>query len=100
MASSPSNTSTSAPAVPVARMWFRHPDLPPRTLAWSLALMAVTMTAQWPVTFYQSALLGLGRAGVMNAAKAAAVTIAVVGAAIALLYFRTVTAYFAVQAAV
>ena len=90
----------TALAHPAARLWFRRPGIPVATLAWSLALMALTVAAQWPVTFYQSGLLGLGRAAEMNAAKAAAATASAAGAATALLVRPSVTAYFGVVAAV
>jgi O-antigen/teichoic acid export membrane protein len=80
----------------VARVW-----LGGAALRGALMLMAVTIVAQLPTTYYQSALLGLRRPMLMNVLKAAAATAANGGAAaIMILYLPSVEAYFGVQAGV
>ncbi len=71
-------------AMRFGRWWLRPAASSPLPVERSLLLMAFTITAQWPVTFYQSGLLGLGRAGRMNAAKIVATTLSAAGAAFVL----------------
>ena len=85
----------------VARLWLRDTTLGQAALRLALILMAATMTAQLPTTYYQSGLLGLRRPFEMNVAKAFAGTASMVGAALVLTFLSsTVQAYFAVQAIV
>lgn len=85
----------------VARLWLRDTSLGQGALRFSLVLMAWTMIAQLPTTYYQSGLLGLRRPFEMNLVKAVAATASTAGAVLILiLYSSTVQAYFAVQATV
>lgn len=85
----------------VARLWLRDTSLGQGALRFSLVLMAWTMIAQLPTTYYQSGLLGLRRPFEMNLVKALAATASTAGAVLILiLYSSTVQAYFAVQATV
>jgi O-antigen/teichoic acid export membrane protein len=84
-----------------ARLWLRDTTFGIAALRASLMLMACTMMAQLPTTYYQSGLLGLRRPLEMNVLKALAATASTAGAALILHHFSsTVQAYFAVQAVV
>lgn len=85
----------------IARVWLRDATLGDAELRRALMLMAVTIAAQLPATYYQSALLGVRRAYEMNVARAVAATLAMGGAALVVTTVSaSVTAYFAVHAIV
>ncbi len=85
-------------AMRFGRWWFRTAAASPVPVERSLLFMAITIIAQWPVTYYQSGLLGLGLAGRMNAAKIVSATCSAAGAAFVLVKVSpTLPAYFAVQ---
>lgn len=91
----------AASAGTIARVWLRDTSLGETELQRSLMLMACTMAAQLPTTYYQSGLLGLRRPYEMNALRALAATASMGGAALILaMVSPTVTAYFTVHAVV
>jgi O-antigen/teichoic acid export membrane protein len=84
----------------VARLWARNTTVGEPALRLCLMMMAATMTAQLPTTYYQSGLLGLRRPLEMNVLKALAATVSTAGTALILtLFSSTVPAYFAMQSA-
>jgi len=61
-----------AAAPVIGRSWIRPSSLSHAEVTTGLRLIAVLTVAQWPLTFYHGALLGLQRAGTMNAIRVAA----------------------------
>lgn len=85
----------------IARVWLHDTRIGDDALRRSLMLMACTIAAQLPATYYQSGLLGLRRPYGMNALRALAATASMGGAALVLATVSpTVTSYFAVHAIV
>ncbi len=72
-------------AAPFAgRHWIHPSAMSPAEVTHGLRLIAVLTVAQWPLTFYNGALLGLQRAGTMNAIRVVAACVSA-GGALALL---------------
>lgn len=46
-------------AAPAARGWFHSTTLPPSEVAGAVALIGITIAAQWPVSLYSGGLIGL-----------------------------------------
>jgi O-antigen/teichoic acid export membrane protein len=61
--------------------WLRPQDLANADLRLALLLLAAVVGAQWPISFFQNGLMGLGQQWRVNAALAAYATAANVGAA-------------------
>jgi O-antigen/teichoic acid export membrane protein/SAM-dependent methyltransferase len=83
----------AAPAI--ANRWIRPVTLSEPAVTDALRMIAVLTAIQWPLTFYQGALLGLGRARVMNAIRVCATIVSAGGAIAVLQWFApTVGALF------
>lgn len=84
----------------VATGWLQQRQLPTGELTRVLMLMGLVLAAQWPVSLYSGALLGLQEQVRLNAINVAAVTVRTVGAALVLAFVSpSVTAFFAWQLA-
>ncbi len=86
-------------AAPLAEGWLQHAQLSSLTIRHSIQVMALLLAAQWPLTFYQGALLGLQRHGLYNSVRVGCTAATAVGAYVILTYVeRTPVALFAWQA--
>ncbi|MEQ1727276.1 MAG: oligosaccharide flippase family protein [Vicinamibacterales bacterium] len=68
----------------VGRSWIHPTSLTPADVTTGLRLIAVLTVAQWPLTFYNGALLGLQRTGTMNAIRVTAACVSAAGALVLL----------------
>lgn len=73
-----------AAAPVVGRSWIHPSTLTHAEVTAGLRLIAVLTVAQWPLTFYNGALLGLQRAGTMNAIRVVAACVSAAGALVLL----------------
>jgi O-antigen/teichoic acid export membrane protein len=88
-------------ASPWASTWIDAPEMVPQGLQTVVRLMAVGLFLTWPASFYQNALLGLGRTARANVAAATAASVAALASLLALVAFdRRLDAFFACQIAV
>jgi len=84
---------------PLAERWLQHAQLSALTIRHSVQVMALLLAAQWPLTFYQGALLGLQRHGLYNSVRVGCMAVTAVGAWVVLTRVeRTPVALFAWQA--
>ena len=91
----------AAAAPLVATRWFGESALGPGPVADAVRLIGLFVAVQWPLSLYQSALLGLGRAATMNGLAIASSTLAGGGSVLLLLGGRrSLVAVLAWQAAV
>jgi O-antigen/teichoic acid export membrane protein len=93
---------TLAAAAPViATRWFGESSLGAGPVTVAVRLIGLFIAVQWPLSLYQSALLGLGRAATMNALAIASSTLAGGGSVLILLgWRRSLVAVLAWQAIV
>lgn len=79
----------------LARDWLKGGAIPLRDLQHTIMLMAVLAVFQWPVSFYQGGLMGLGRQVAYNGLNMVMVTLANGGAVLILwLVSPTIQAFF------
>lgn len=91
----------AAAAPVVATRWFGESTLGPGPVTDAVRLIGLFIAVQWPLSLYQSALLGLGRAATMNGLAIASSTLAGGGSVLLLLGGRrSLVAVLAWQAAV
>jgi O-antigen/teichoic acid export membrane protein len=91
----------AAAAPLIATRWFGESTLGPRPVTDAVRLIGLFIAVQWPLSLYQSALLGLGRAATMNGLAIASSTLAGGGSVLLLLSGRrSLVAVLAWQAAV
>lgn len=91
----------AAAAPTIATRWFGASTIGAPAATTTVRLIALLVAVQWPLSLYQSALLGLRRSAVMNAFAIAAASLAG-GGALALLFWgrRSLDVYFYWQIAV
>ena len=83
----------------VATHWLAHSTLPTATVVDAVRMMGLLAAAQWPLTFYQGALLGLGRHTVLNSVRVSMTLVSAIGAIVLLAQFSpTIGAFFRWQA--
>ncbi|MGA2018991.1 MAG: oligosaccharide flippase family protein [Candidatus Sulfotelmatobacter sp.] len=83
----------------IATHWIKAGSFPIRSIRQAVTLMGVLSFLQWPLSFYQSGLLGLRRQVLFNAIRISQATIAYGGAILVLwLFSPTVQAFFLWQA--
>ena len=83
----------------IATDWIKAGAISIRTVTRAVMIMAVLSVFQWPVSFYQGALMGLGRQLQFNCLKVAMVTLSQGGSVLVLwLFFTTITAFLTWQA--
>jgi O-antigen/teichoic acid export membrane protein len=93
--------SLAAGAPLVATRWFGESTLGAEGVTNAVRLIGLFIAVQWPLSFYQSALLGLGRAATMNVLAIASSTLAGGGSVLLLLAgHRSLIIVLAWQAAV
>jgi len=68
----------------IATHWIKSSALPVSSITGALMLMGVLAVLQWPISFYQGALMGLHRQVLFNILKIAAVTASNIGAVLIL----------------
>lgn len=86
---------------PLAERWLNHQQLSAATVRHSVQAMAFLLAAQWPLTFYQGAMLGLQRHRLFNTIRVAATTLSAAGSIVVLTRISaTPVALFAWQALV
>ena len=91
----------AAAAPLVATRWFGESALGPASVTQAVRLIGLFIAVQWPLSLYQSSLLGLGRATAMNGLAIASSTLAGGGSVLLLLAGRrSLVAVLAWQAAV
>lgn len=84
---------------PLAERWLQHAHLSSPTIRHSVQVMALLLAAQWPLTFYQGALLGLQRHALYNAVRIGCTAVTAGGAFVVLTRVaQTPVALFAWQA--
>jgi O-antigen/teichoic acid export membrane protein len=84
----------------IATHWIKAGAISVRTVTRAVMIMAVLSVFQWPLSFYQGALMGLGRQVQFNCLKVAMVTLSQGGSVLVLwLVSPTITAFLAWQAA-
>jgi O-antigen/teichoic acid export membrane protein len=69
---------------PLADRWLNPAALSSEAVRQSIRAMALVIACQWPLTFYQGALLGLQRHGVLNVIRSASAAVSAVGAYVVL----------------
>jgi O-antigen/teichoic acid export membrane protein len=69
---------------PVAERWLNHDRLSGNMVRHSMQAMALLLAAQWPLTFYQGALLGLERHVIFNTIRVASTAVTAAGAFVVL----------------
>jgi len=74
----------AATAPLIATYWIKSSNMPVSKVAQAVMLMGVLAVFQWPISFYQGALMGLDRQVVFNALKVAMVTLSNFGAVLVL----------------
>jgi O-antigen/teichoic acid export membrane protein len=85
----------------IAGRWIAAGSLPVPQVAQAVRWMGVLTMLQWPVSFYEGGLLGMQRPVTLNIAKVALSTLSAAGVLLVLrLVSRTITAFFAWQAAI
>src|SRR5205814_1267665 len=65
--------ATAAPVV--AAHWIRAGSISPRTVTHAVMIMGVLSFLQWPISFYQGALMGLRRQVLFNCLRVVVVTL-------------------------
>jgi O-antigen/teichoic acid export membrane protein len=91
----------AAAAPLIATRWFGESSLGPVPVTVAVRLIGLFIAVQWPLSLYQSALLGLGRATLMNWLAIASSTLAGGGSVMLLLAWRqSLVAVLAWQAGV
>lgn len=91
----------AAAAPLIATRWFGESALGPDAVTDAVRLIGLFIAVQWPLSLYQSALLGLGRAATMNGLAIASSTLAGGGSVLLLTVGRrSLVAVLAWQAAV
>lgn len=84
----------------IATRWLGHATLPPGVIVDAVRMMGLLVAAQWPLTFYQGGLLGLGRHGALNAVRVGMTLVSAGGAFLVLSQVSaTIGAFFRWQAA-
>lgn len=90
--------AVTAPAI--ARYWLGATKIPVEVVERAVRIMGFVTAAQWPLSLYEGALMGLERQVALNLLKSAVATVAGGGAVLILtLVSPTITAYFAWQVA-
>jgi O-antigen/teichoic acid export membrane protein len=85
----------------IARHWLQDGALPDGILVDAVRSMGLLAAAQWPLSLYQGALLGLERQPLLNAIRASMATITAAAGVLALIFIqRSVTVFFLSQLAV
>ena len=85
----------------LAKHWIPSSSIPNYTVTRALLLMAILSVFQWPVSFYQGALVGLHRQVLYNIIRVLIVSISTAGGVLILwLVSPTITAFLAWQAAI
>jgi O-antigen/teichoic acid export membrane protein len=86
-------------AAPLAERWLNHAQLSDAMVRRSIQAMALVLGAQWPLTFYQGALLGLQRHALFNSVRVGVTALTAVGSYVVLTRVSaTPTALFLWQA--
>ncbi|MEQ1871515.1 MAG: oligosaccharide flippase family protein [Vicinamibacterales bacterium] len=82
----------------IADRWFRLTTLTPATVTVAVRLIAALTAVQWPMTFYQGALLGLNRHGLTNTVRVATTVVSAGGSVLLLARVSpTIVTFFAWQ---
>jgi O-antigen/teichoic acid export membrane protein len=85
----------------IARDWIKASALSSRTVAHAVMIMGALLVFQWPLSFYQGALMGLGRQVQFNCLKVAMVSLGQGGSVLVLwLFSPTITAFLSWQVVV
>ena len=85
----------------IATHWIKAGSFPIRSVQEAVMLMGVLAFLQWPLSFYQGGLMGLGRQVLFNAIRISQTTVANAGAILVLwLFSPTIQAFFLWQASV
>lgn len=85
----------------IAKHWIKAGSFPIKSVRQAVMIMGILVFFQWPLSFYQGALMGLGRQVLFNALKASQSTLANGGAVLILwLVSPTIRAFFLWQAGV
>ena len=71
-------------AAPFAETWLRHDRLSGDMVRHSVQAMGLLIAAQWPISFYQGALLGMQRHGLFNSIRIGVATATAIGAYVVL----------------
>jgi O-antigen/teichoic acid export membrane protein len=74
--------------------WLQRSSLSVATVEESIRIMAILIAAQWPLSFYQSGLLGLQRHRSLNVVRVATTAAAAIGGYIVVVRMPSVTAFF------
>ena len=83
----------------IAAHWIKAGSLPPRTVRQAVLIMGILSFLQWPISFYQGGLIGLGEQVRFNALRILQSTFASGGAVLVLwLFSPTILAFFLWQA--
>jgi O-antigen/teichoic acid export membrane protein len=84
----------------IAFRWLRGGSIPHETLLNSVRCMGLLAALQWPLTFYQSGLLGLQRQALLNITKSLMVTFTgLAGIAVLVQWERSIVLFFGSQVA-
>lgn len=73
-------------AAPIAGTWLNTQGIDPADLAQAIMLMGLVLAARWPMSVYQSTLIGLGRLGTASLLNAGTNTAAFAASLLALTY--------------